>query len=152
MKKAIQKGPPITLKELSAIAGKRAHLAILVQPYLGKLLKGEKTIESRWMKHRIAPYGRVNTGDIVYVKKSGGLVVASFVVGWVKEGQVKPLTAFGAAAFAYANQGAICINDTFIRTQLDSKNFAVFVEVTDLKPLTPFPLEKAGMAGWVVLP
>ena len=43
------------------------HLAILTPGWID----GSKTIESRFTKV-CAPYGKVNTGDVVYLKESGG--------------------------------------------------------------------------------
>lgn len=54
---------------------KNVHLAILIEPYLSLILKGEKTIESRFTKNRIAPYCQAKEGDIILLKKSGGGIV-----------------------------------------------------------------------------
>ena len=36
-----------------------------------KILSGEKTIESRWYKKKIAPYNKIKESDKVYFKESG---------------------------------------------------------------------------------
>lgn len=59
------------------------HLAIFTQPYLDLILLSRKTIESRFSKHKIAPYLKVNTGDLVLMKESGGLILGEFTVGEV---------------------------------------------------------------------
>ena len=59
------------------------HLAILVEPYLGLVLRGEKTVESRFAKVRCAPCGCVSREDLVLLKRSGGPVVGAFLVGSV---------------------------------------------------------------------
>ena len=51
------------------------HLAILVEPYLQFILEGRKTVESRFSVRRGAPYGTVQRGDVVVLKRSGGPVV-----------------------------------------------------------------------------
>src|SRR5262245_46087509 len=51
------------------------HLAVFVQPYLGYLLGGRKTVESRFSAVRCPPYRRVQPGDAVLLKASGGPVV-----------------------------------------------------------------------------
>ena len=56
------------------------HLAILTQPWLDLILEGKKTIESRFTKIRCAPYGKIDTGDVVYLKESGGPVKGQFTV------------------------------------------------------------------------
>ncbi len=138
----------MNLAELRELAGERCHLAILTEPYLSLLLASKKTIESRWMRHKIAPYGYVHSGELVYVKKSGGPVVASFRVGWLKQGalvEVLPL--------AKESQAAICVDDAFLlRLEKDKKRYGVLMEVINLRKLPDFEVQKPGMSGWVVLP
>ena len=38
---------------------------------LPKILKGEKTIESRWYKNKYSPWDKIKKGDTVYFKNSG---------------------------------------------------------------------------------
>lgn len=70
------------------------HLAILTPGWIERILDGSKTIESRFTKVRCAPFGKVNAGDIVYIKESGGLVKGMFTVAKVEtfenltEGQI----------------------------------------------------------------
>ncbi len=70
------------------------HLAILTPGWIELIFDGSKTIESRFTKVRCAPFGKVNTGDIVYMKESGGLVKGMFTVAKVEtfenltEGQI----------------------------------------------------------------
>ncbi len=56
------------------------HLAIVSKGTIGKILRGEKTIESRFSVHRIAPYGRIQAGERVYLQETGKPVTASFEV------------------------------------------------------------------------
>ncbi|MDO8488232.1 MAG: ASCH domain-containing protein [bacterium] len=41
-----------------------------------RILSGQKKIESRWSKHKISPWNKVQPGDIVYFKNSGGPIIA----------------------------------------------------------------------------
>lgn len=55
------------------------HVAIMSRRFgdlIAKILSGEKKIESRWLKNKSAPWGKVKTGDTIYFKKSGGPVTA----------------------------------------------------------------------------
>ena len=38
---------------------------------LPKILKGEKTIESRWYDNRYSPWNKIKKGEIIYFKDSG---------------------------------------------------------------------------------
>ncbi len=61
----------------------RLHLAVFVEPYLGLILAGWKTVESRFSARRIVPYGCVDAGDVVMFKRSGGPVVGGCAVAQV---------------------------------------------------------------------
>ena len=60
------------------------HLAILAKGWSELILNGKKTIESRFSQNRCAPFGKVNKGDIVYLKESGGPVKGMFRAGEVE--------------------------------------------------------------------
>lgn len=60
---------------------KMDHVAILDRKYLTKILSGDKTIESRWSIYEIAPYKQVSTNDKIYLKVSGGKVIAKAKAG-----------------------------------------------------------------------
>lgn len=53
----------------------RFHLAILIEPYLSLILNGRKTIESRFCRRKWMPYGMVQIGDTLILKRSCGPVV-----------------------------------------------------------------------------
>ena len=63
--------------------GCAAHIAVMVEPYLTRILEGKKTIESRFSRKKIAPHGKVHKGDVVFLKKSGGPIVGFFRVSEV---------------------------------------------------------------------
>lgn len=52
------------------------HLVILQSKWLSNLVSGDKTVEFRASNRRIAPYERVTPGDRLWLKASGGPVVA----------------------------------------------------------------------------
>lgn len=58
------------------------HLAIMIEPFLGYILNGKKTIESRFSKNLIAPHRRIVPGDLVLLK--AGPIVASFCASSVE--------------------------------------------------------------------
>src|ERR1700733_995238 len=57
------------------------HLGVFVEPFLEALLDGRKTVESRFSVHRWAPFDRVQSGDLILLKRSGGPVVGIAVAG-----------------------------------------------------------------------
>jgi len=62
----------------------RTHLAVLYREYIDRILAGEKTIEMRLSKNRVAPFGKVETGHTIYFKQSGGPVRAAATAGRVE--------------------------------------------------------------------
>lgn len=45
------------------------HLGVFTEPCLTYMLEGKKTIESRFSKHKIAPFYQIKKEDIVFIKK-----------------------------------------------------------------------------------
>lgn len=64
-------------------SGDRVHVAILRRPFAEKVLSGEKTVETRLMRVRRVPWTGCAVGDTVFIKVSGGPVVARASVGGV---------------------------------------------------------------------
>lgn len=61
------------------------HLMIVHPSYIGPLLSGAKTLESRLGQDRRAPFGKVSPGDSVYIKPTGKRVIAKAIVRRVDE-------------------------------------------------------------------
>lgn len=56
------------------------HLAIFDKKTLEALLSGQKKIETRFSKQKIAPYQQISAGDLVYVKAPGDDISGQFRV------------------------------------------------------------------------
>lgn len=56
------------------------HLAIFKNDGVEKILAGKKTVESRFSRAKIAPFGVISSGDLVYIKPSGGQIIGQFRV------------------------------------------------------------------------
>lgn len=127
------------------------HLAVLVEPYLGRILDGSKRIESRWSTGRFAPYGRVETGDVVLLKRSSGPVVGVFTVygrpsSYVLEG----LTDVNFVRRAYGDQ--LGITDPAFWDAQQGKRYVTLIPVFGAHRLRqPIPIDKTDRRGWVVL-
>jgi len=63
------------------------HLAIMRKSWglTEKILRGEKTIESRWYKNKIPPFDKIKVGDTVYFKDSGEPVKMKAVISDVRQ-------------------------------------------------------------------
>ena len=121
------------------------HLAIFKKDGAEEILKGKNSIESRFSKSKIPPFKVVSSGDLVYIKASGGDIIGQF--------RVKKVIFF----------------DNFDLNELKEK-FGVQLELDDLKGkedckyaslifignssrfiTSPIRIKKSDLRGWVVL-
>lgn len=123
------------------------HVAVMVEPFLSKIFEGTKTIESRFSKHRIAPYQKIKAGDLVLLKKSSGPIVGSFVAKEVKFFTLNPQT-LSEIEVKYGT--AIGADQAFWKLQ-QSKRYATLITVSQLRKLSPTAFPKKDPRGWVVL-
>lgn len=98
------------------------------------MLNGQKTIESRFSKNKIAPYEKITKDDIVLVKKSGGNIVAYFTI--------KEVLFFDLQDYAIKNIKAkynkeLCVEDTFWENKKDS-HYATLIKIDKLVKLKHF--------------
>lgn len=68
------------------------HLVILRKFWLDRVLAGRKSVEFRSSDQRRAPWGRVDAGDRLWLKYSGGLVAATALVDDVFTDQTRGFT------------------------------------------------------------
>ena len=141
------------------------HLAILLPRWIELILGGRKTIGSWFTKIRCAPYGKVNKGDIIYMKESGRLVEGMFTVS-----EVKTFDAITSVEVLdiYANYGQEIFGmchfseewDDFYKSGLlaaalkdwDESNYATLIHITNpIAFAKPFPFPKRDQRSWVLL-
>ena len=114
------------------------HVAVM-NPKLGlieKILSGEKTIESRWLKNKSAPWGKVMAGDRIYFKNSGGPVTVVAEAEKVMEltDLRKAIKIFGSGEWA------------------NGKNYCVLIWLKNPRKIQPFRIDKTGFgngAAWL---
>ena len=120
------------------------HVAIMSKRFgdlIAKIFSGEKKIESRWSKNRIAPWGRVKRGDRIYFKNSGGLVVAMATAEKVMQ--------FERKDFDNARE-LFSAPDEWAR----GKNYCVLIWLKNPKKVRPFKINKSGFGSgcaWVTV-
>ena len=122
------------------------HIVILKKKYLDFILEGKKTIESRWSIHKTLPYGRVNIGDILYLKETGGDVVAS---ARVKDVKTFTLDSNVVDYIIDTYGDAICINKD--NRERYNKNYCTLIWVSDVKNIEPFKVKKSYGSGWMLM-
>lgn len=135
---------------LAVLSGtcRRAHLAVMTGAYLRALLDSRKTIESRFTRHRVAPFEQATSGDVVFFKPAAAPVVAAGLVTdalHIRLADV-PLTEV-ARQFGEAIAPA---DDSFWTDRADAK-FATLLTMGEVISIPPMPIAKRDRRGWVVL-
>ena len=121
------------------------HIAVMSEPFLSYVFNGKKTVESRFSLHRIAPYQKVETGDVVCMK--AGAIVGCFTVAWVR---YFDLTIYPIADIAARYNEVICGNPTFWQRKAD-KRYATLMGITNAHMLPPVKISKKDRRAWLSL-
>lgn len=124
------------------------HIAILRQPFFNMVLSGEKTIESRWSMHKVAPYGKVGVGDEILLKETGKDVTATAKVKDVKYYELTP----EKVEEIRINYGKQIGTDKFQDWQSTlQKKYCTLIWLGDVKMINPLKVKRSNGAGWIVL-
>lgn len=124
------------------------HLGIFIEPYLGAILEGKKTIESRFSINRIVPYESAKDGDILLLKKSGGPIcgIALITSTWYYQldknnlNEIKDL---------YKDRLFIK-NDEFWESKSEAC-YASLLQIENAIEVEPLEIIKRDRRGWVIL-
>ncbi len=108
------------------------HLAILREPYLSRILMGVKTIESRFLQVRTAPYGRVAVDDRLLLKRSGRPIAATARVA--KVALYDNLTPARVAVLIDQHAAGLCLDGDVLDRALRSR-YAVLIWLGDVAPI-----------------
>lgn len=127
------------------------HLAILNQPYLNLILNGTKTIESRFSRVRCAPYGVIEKGDIVLLKKNGGPVLGEFTVSKIETFSNLSISEMEGIEKKHGKEIATYIDNDFWGRRQGCK-YATLMWVSNVIQYDkPYSYPKKDRRGWVVL-
>ncbi len=131
------------------------HLAILSKKrkLLAKILTGEKTIESRWYKSKVTPWGNINAGENIYFKESGDPVKAKAKISEVLQFYL-PQTNIPDLLEKYAQE--ICFSSPMpeLISWCQQRKYCILLRLKNVEPLTPFEINKKGyglMAAWITI-
>jgi hypothetical protein len=124
------------------------HLAVFVEPFLGYVLDGTKTVESRFSVNRMPPYGKVCKGDIILLKQSSGPVVGLARVQTVWSYHLDEASLrFIRERFA----DALRIQDSGFWERKNSAAFATLMAIRHVLAFDHVAWEKRDRRGWVVV-
>lgn len=137
---------------LSSLSNKKSasfsiHLGVFIEPFLQYILDGKKTMETRFSIVRCAPYERVEGGDVILLKKSGGEVVGLCQIRSARFYKLEKDSWDEIKTFARD----ICAEDPEFWEQRKKASFATLMRIHNVKIITPITVKKRDRRGWVIL-
>lgn len=131
------------------------HIAIMQKSWgmIDKLATGQKSIESRWYKRKLAPWEKISPGEIIYFKNAGEPVTL--------QAEVKKLLYFSdltpqqVLSILEQYGGDIGIEPAQIPTfyeRYKHKRYAVLILLKNARRVPPFEINKTGygaMSAWL---
>ncbi len=126
------------------------HLAIFTKTYADLIIKGHKTIESRFSKAKLVPFGVIHSGDLVYMKLSGEDMVGQFKVNKVIS--FDGLTPEDIEVIKREYGQEIAADESFWQGKKDAK-YGTLIFIGELNQFitSPIRFSKSDRRGWVVL-
>lgn len=126
------------------------HLAIFSGNLAEDILSGKKTVESRFSRAKIAPFGAISSGDLVYIKPSGGDIIGQFRVQKVISIEGLEISDLETIKKRYGNQ--ILADESFWQAHQNAKYATlIFIGTTTKFITSPITYAKKDLRGWVVL-
>lgn len=131
------------------------HLAIFNKPSALAILNGKKTVETRFSTSKIAPFGKVSVGDIVFIKISGGDIVGQFLVKKVFFYEGLTEEDLGRIFTDYKDQisvGDDKLDQEYLKLKKTSKyGTLIFIDQAKTLITSPIRFSKHDLRGWMVL-
>lgn len=128
------------------------HLAIFTQPWLDLILDGQKTIDSRLTKVRCTPHGKINVGDIIYLKERVGYVKGEFTASKVETYEDLTPEMLQDLYSRYHKEIFVGLELQGFREKWLTSKYATFIHVSNVHSYeNPFPFPKKDRRAWILL-
>ncbi len=124
------------------------HLAVFVEPYLSLILEGRKSVESRFSMVRQPPWGRVENGDVLVMKRSGGPVLG---IGLISHSWCYELDPETWPVLRDRFRKPLAMDETTLFDRFERASYATLMTLTEVRTLDPIRIAKRDRRGWVVL-
>lgn len=124
------------------------HLAVFVEPFLTYVLEGTKKVESRFSVNEAAPYGKVERGDVILIKSSGGPIVG---IAEAAEATSYQIDAAGLDEIRAKFGQALCIEGEEFWTAKRAACYATLVQLSQVSSTVHIDCDKRDKRGWVTL-
>ena len=120
-----------------------------------KILRGEKTIETRWYRNKYRPWNQIEKGDAIYFKDSGGPVTVKAVVAKVEQYSDLDESKRNELLSKYTQED---LGTTEIMPEIleyvKGKRYCIIVHLKNPKEIRPFNIDKSeygAMASWLIV-
>jgi len=126
------------------------HIAIFNGNLANLILQGEKTIETRFSKSKIDPFGKVSAGDLVFIKPSGKDLIGQFRIKKVVFYDGLTLTDLKQLKEVYGKE--IAADEKFWKEK-ESCKYATLIFIGEVQTFItpPIRFNKRDQRGWVIL-
>ena len=123
------------------------HVAVFREPFLQWVIDGKKTVESRFSRNEVAPYGAVEDGDIVLVKAVAGPIVAVARVASSWSYRLLPRT----LQLIRSRFGSLIgdVDESFWDSRKGAR-FATLMALDHVLRIPALPYAKSDRRGWVI--
>jgi ASC-1-like (ASCH) protein len=127
------------------------HVAIMNKSWklIDKIISHKKTIESRWYKAKVAPWNRINEGDVIYFKDAGERVTAKAQVSRVLQFDNLSNSKIKELIKQYAGEGKICfkgLQDEVFEWVKDKK-YCILIFLENPQSIPAFEISKKGFGN-----
>lgn len=123
------------------------HVAVFQEPFLAWVLERKKPIESRFSQNQVAPYGQVQEGDSIALKKVGGPVVGICRARSVSNYRLDPRT-WRLLREQFAE--LLCATDDAFWGAREAAKFATLIFLDEVRALPDIEYPKSDRRGWVI--
>ena|SRR3989338_1522207 len=117
-----------------------------------KILSGEKTVESRWLKNHSAPWKKVNIDDTVYFKYAGEAITAKATARSVEYIESIDENLLDTRLPLLAP--LIGLDISILRPLVKEKMCGILIGLDRAESVAPFTINKTGfgaMAAWITI-
>lgn len=125
------------------------HLAIFSPGFIQRIFTGQKSIDGRFSKIRCMPFGSIEKGDLVLMKKSGGPIVGYFVAGTVQ--CFNDLTPNRLESIVQKYWDELALTKKFWTKRKNSRYLTLIEIKKPTKFRLPIAVKKRSLSGWVSL-
>lgn len=122
---------------------------------MGKILSGEKKVESRWYLNKSRPWDNISSGDTVYFKDSGSLIKIKATVERVLQFESLTRGKVNEILLKYGDGLGVSKEKIVEYFQMfKNKRYCILVFLKNVEEVSPFDINKKGfgaMSAWITV-